>query len=88
MLLQAGVPLDGADNPTTMYHFAFGMVFSSPTVALVVTGVFVIVCQVKINVTNAYAGVDRLVELLLARDACPSGDGWCGWCSTCCWRCC
>jgi len=55
LLLQAGVPLDGADNPTTMYHFAFGM-FSPPTVALVLTGVFVIVCQVKINVTNAYAG--------------------------------
>ncbi len=30
--------------------------FSPPTVALVLTGVFVIVCQVKINVTNAYAG--------------------------------
>jgi signal transduction histidine kinase/DNA-binding NarL/FixJ family response regulator len=56
MLLQAGVPADGADDPTVMYHHAFGMVFSSPTLALLVTGVFVIVCQVKINVTNAYAG--------------------------------
>ncbi len=56
MLLQSGVPRDGADDPTTMYHHAFGMVFSSPTVALVVTGLFVIVCQIKINVTNAYAG--------------------------------
>ncbi len=56
MLLRSGVPRAAADNPTTMYHFAFGMVFSSPTVALVVTGVFVVVCQVKINVTNAYAG--------------------------------
>ena len=44
------------DDPTAMYHFVFGQMFSSPTLALVVTGVFVIVCQVKINVTNAYAG--------------------------------
>jgi hypothetical protein len=39
-----------------MYHHVFGMVFSSPTLALVVTGLFVIICQIKINVTNAYAG--------------------------------
>jgi len=56
MLLRSGVPREAADNPTTMYHHAFGMVFSSPTVALVATGVFVVVCQIKINVTNAYAG--------------------------------
>ena len=29
---------------------------SRPTFALVLTGIFVIVCQLKINVTNAYAG--------------------------------
>jgi hypothetical protein len=56
MLIKQGLPRQDADDPTTMYHHAFGMVFSSPTVALVVTGVFVIVCQTKINVTNAYAG--------------------------------
>ncbi len=56
MLLRSGVSRDAADDPTTMYLHAFGMVFSSPTVTLVVTGVFVIVCQIKINVTNAYAG--------------------------------
>ena len=28
----------------------------SPRVAIVLTGIFVIVCQIKINVTNAYAG--------------------------------
>ena len=39
-----------------MYHLAFREVFQSPTVALVMTGIFVIVCQLKINVTNAYAG--------------------------------
>ncbi|MET0209013.1 MAG: ATP-binding protein, partial [Burkholderiaceae bacterium] len=35
---------------------AFQQTFSSPTVALLLTGLFVIVCQLKINVTNAYAG--------------------------------
>ncbi len=51
-----GVGADQAEDPTTMYHHVFGLVFSSPTLALVVTGVFVVVCQIKINVTNAYAG--------------------------------
>ena len=32
------------------------MLSQSPTCALVLTGLFVIVCQLKINVTNAYAG--------------------------------
>jgi signal transduction histidine kinase/purine-cytosine permease-like protein/ActR/RegA family two-component response regulator len=56
VLIQSGVVTDLADDPTTMYHHVFGTVFSSPTVALVVTGVFVVICQIKINVTNAYAG--------------------------------
>ncbi len=56
MLVSRGVAPADADDPTIMYHHAFGDVFSSPTLALLVTGVFVIVCQVKINVTNAYAG--------------------------------
>jgi signal transduction histidine kinase/FixJ family two-component response regulator len=55
-LIYAGVGTDRAEDPTTMYHHAFGEVFSSPTLALVVTGIFVVICQVKINVTNAYAG--------------------------------
>jgi signal transduction histidine kinase/CheY-like chemotaxis protein len=56
VLIQSGVVTDLADDPTTMYHHVFGTVISSPTVALVVTGVFVVICQIKINVTNAYAG--------------------------------
>jgi signal transduction histidine kinase/CheY-like chemotaxis protein len=54
--LKAGIPVDQASQPTTMYNMAFERTFSSPTVALVLMGVFVIVCQIKINVTNAYAG--------------------------------
>jgi signal transduction histidine kinase/CheY-like chemotaxis protein/purine-cytosine permease-like protein len=55
-LVGQGVHPSQADEPTVMYHHAFREVFQSPTFALVLTGVFVIVCQLKINVTNAYAG--------------------------------
>ncbi len=43
-------------QPTQMYFIAFREALGSPAVALVLTGAFVIVCQLKINVTNAYAG--------------------------------
>jgi signal transduction histidine kinase/CheY-like chemotaxis protein len=56
LLVSQGLSTDAADEPTTMYLLAFERTFGSPTVALVLTGVFVIVCQMKINVTNAYAG--------------------------------
>jgi signal transduction histidine kinase/CheY-like chemotaxis protein len=55
-LVRQGVHPSQADEPTVMYNFAFREVFQSPTFALVLTGIFVIVCQLKINVTNAYAG--------------------------------
>jgi signal transduction histidine kinase/DNA-binding NarL/FixJ family response regulator len=55
-VLRQGVHVTQADEPTIMYHLAFREVFQSPTFALVMTGIFVIVCQLKINVTNAYAG--------------------------------
>jgi len=45
-----------ATDPVHLYLLAFGQVFADPWIALAVTVVFVIVCQVKINVTNAYAG--------------------------------
>jgi signal transduction histidine kinase/CheY-like chemotaxis protein/purine-cytosine permease-like protein len=50
------VPLDKASEPTQMYLVAFRFVFSSPELALAFTGTFVILSQIKINVTNAYAG--------------------------------
>ena len=50
------VPLPKAVEPTRMYLVAFGYVFSSPQVALAFTGAFVVISQLKINVTNAYAG--------------------------------
>src|SRR5580658_4959094 len=50
------VPLTKAVEPTQMYRIAFQYVFASPGVALGFTGAFVIISQIKINVTNAYAG--------------------------------
>ena len=76
-----------ADEPTIMYHLAFREVFQSPTVALVLTGIFVIVCQLKINVTNAYAGSIAWSNFFSRLTHCIRA-AWCGWCSTCCWRCC
>ena len=45
-----------AAQPTVMYQVAFGYVVHSPVAALALTGIFVVVSQVKINITNAYAG--------------------------------
>jgi signal transduction histidine kinase/CheY-like chemotaxis protein len=56
LALRYGVAATHAGEPTQMYFVAFRETLHSPTVALVVTGIFVIVCQLKINVTNAYAG--------------------------------
>lgn len=54
--LSHGVPPEEAAEPAHMYLEAFRYVLSQPDVALALTGTFVILSQVKINVTNAYAG--------------------------------
>lgn len=51
-----GVGFDNASEPTQMYLVVFGQMLASPELALALTGIFVIVCQLKINVTNTYAG--------------------------------
>ena len=56
LALSHGVPENEAADPTRMYMIAFGYLTSSPQVALATAGIFVILCQLKINVTNAYAG--------------------------------
>ena len=56
LALRHGIASDQATQPTQMYFVAFRETVGSPTMALALTGVFVIVCQLKINVTNAYAG--------------------------------
>lgn len=56
LALQEMVPLDQAGQPMQMYLVAFQHVFPSPQWALAAAAAFVIVSQLKINVTNAYAG--------------------------------
>ncbi|MEH6516117.1 MAG: ATP-binding protein [Halioglobus sp.] len=54
--IDQGLPLDDAADPTVMYSVAFGFVTDNTHLALVLAGIFVVVSQLKINVTNAYAG--------------------------------
>jgi signal transduction histidine kinase/CheY-like chemotaxis protein/purine-cytosine permease-like protein len=56
LALQHEIPMERAAEPTQMYLVAFGYVFASPQWALGAMVLFVIVSQVKINLTNAYAG--------------------------------
>ncbi len=56
LAVAAGIAPWLAAQPTEMYRVAFGYVTSAPTVALALASVFVVVSQVKINITNAYAG--------------------------------
>jgi signal transduction histidine kinase/CheY-like chemotaxis protein/purine-cytosine permease-like protein len=56
LALQHEIPMERAAEPTQMYLVAFNYVFSSPEWALAAMVLFVIVSQIKINLTNAYAG--------------------------------
>jgi signal transduction histidine kinase/CheY-like chemotaxis protein/purine-cytosine permease-like protein len=55
-LFKHGLSRDDAVDPPRMYATAFEAVVESHGAALALTCVFVVVCQLKINVTNAYAG--------------------------------
>ena len=56
LALRNGVPADKAVDPNQMYLIGFSHVFENTTLAIAATALFVIVSQLKINVTNAYAG--------------------------------
>ncbi|MFY8117537.1 MAG: ATP-binding protein [Roseateles sp.] len=56
LAMQLMVPAERAVDPNQMYLVAFETVFSRPDVAVAATALLVIVSQLKINVTNAYAG--------------------------------
>lgn len=56
LALRNAVPLEDAGDPTHMYFTAFNQVLDSPALVLLLTGLFVVLSQLKINVTNAYAG--------------------------------
>ncbi|MHB8886195.1 MAG: hybrid sensor histidine kinase/response regulator [Methylovirgula sp.] len=54
--IHAGMSALDAADPTQLYRVAFGYVATSPRLVLGLAGAFVILSQVKINVTNSYAG--------------------------------
>ena len=56
LVLQQQMPTEKAVDPTHMYLAGFAYVFDSPGWVLAATVLFVVVSQVKINLTNAYAG--------------------------------
>jgi signal transduction histidine kinase/CheY-like chemotaxis protein len=56
LALRAGATPAQAADPAALYFGLFGALFDSPIAAMVLTALFVAVCQIKINVTNAYAG--------------------------------
>ena len=55
LIAAAAAPGDAVDA-TRMYHHMYSLVIEQPFIALAITGLFVILSQLKINVTNAYAG--------------------------------
>lgn len=56
LALSHGIEPENASDPAHMYLVAFGYISNSPDLALALAGIFVILSQLKINVTNAYAG--------------------------------
>jgi signal transduction histidine kinase/purine-cytosine permease-like protein/ActR/RegA family two-component response regulator len=56
LAIRHGIASDHAHEPTQMYLIAYGELFDNPQIALAVTTLFVVISQIKINVTNAYAG--------------------------------
>jgi signal transduction histidine kinase/purine-cytosine permease-like protein/DNA-binding NarL/FixJ family response regulator len=56
LALSYAVPLESAVDPTQMYLVAYNAVFANYGWAVAATALFVCVSQIKINVTNAYAG--------------------------------
>jgi len=56
IVLLSGLSLYEAKTPIQMYYVGYQYVFDSPSVALAMATLFVVISQIKINVTNAYAG--------------------------------
>ncbi len=56
LAISHSVPLDRAVDPNQMYLAAYEYVFARPGWAVAAVALFVVISQLKINVTNAYAG--------------------------------
>jgi len=56
LVVMTGLGMAEAKEPVQMYWVAYRYVFEHSDTALLITTIFVIISQIKINVTNAYAG--------------------------------
>jgi signal transduction histidine kinase/purine-cytosine permease-like protein/DNA-binding NarL/FixJ family response regulator len=56
LAISHAVPLERAVDPNQMYLAAYEYVFAKPGWAIAAVALFVVISQLKINVTNAYAG--------------------------------
>lgn len=56
LAIRNGIDPTHAHEPTQMYLVAYGKLFDDPRWAMAATTLFVVLSQIKINVTNAYAG--------------------------------
>lgn len=56
VVILAGMSVHEAKTPIQMYYVAYQYVFDNPEIALFASTIFVVISQIKINVTNAYAG--------------------------------
>ena len=56
LAISDGATVLQATDPTYLYQRIFLFLTTSPTTALILAAVFVFICQMKINLTNAYAG--------------------------------
>lgn len=54
--IRYGLEAADATDPAMMYSVAFSFVTENSHLALILAGIFVVISQLKINVTNAYAG--------------------------------
>ncbi len=56
LAITSGTSFEKASDPTHMYQTVFFHLTNSPTIALSLAAIMVSISQMKINVTNAYAG--------------------------------
>lgn len=54
--VMAGVAIADAKEPVQIFNHAFQFILDNPATALLITTLFVILSEMKVNVTNAYAG--------------------------------
>lgn len=56
LAISHGLTIGEAKQPITMYLGGFADMFSDPELVLAIATLFVVISQIKINITNAYAG--------------------------------